>query len=349
MKKNIRKIVMIICLIALTGSLAACGTSSGIEGSASASGSSGKTYEIIYAGTVSDTHPMSQTIKEAAEKMEEESDGRLVMKVFTNSQLGDSVSNFQQMQENAVVKMGEMSISAMSSFTDIYDCVSLPFLFKNKEQAFRFYDSDYQKKMEDQLAEECDVRPLAWFYNDSRTLTNNKREVRTPEDMKGLKIRIMQSDLYIKMFETMGAAPTSMSFAEVFTALQQKAIDGQDNGVTLTVTQKFYEAQKYYTDLGHVIDVAPILVSEEFYQSLPDDLKEILVKCMREAAESEREMVVEQADTNLKEIAKTCKITKLTDEERAAFREKCEPVYDWFQKEYPDTDLDELQEVIDNL
>jgi tripartite ATP-independent transporter DctP family solute receptor len=284
-------------------------------------------------------------MKEAAEKINEQSGGRIQMTVYPNNQLGDSVANFQQMQENGSVQMGEMSAAAMTSFSNLYTPYSLPFLFKNKEQCFNYFDnSEQQKEVADKFCQDTGVRILAWFYNDTRTLTNSKREIKTPDDMKGLKIRAMQSDVYIKTFEALGASPISMSFAEVFTGLQQGAIDGQDNGIVLTVSQKFHEVQKYYTDLNHVIDMAPILVSEEFYQSLPDDLKQILTENIQAAAMEERSMYKGE---ELNEIAKYCKITNLTDEERAVFKEKCQPVYDWYRSNYTDIDLDAIIAEVD--
>lgn len=337
-----KKLLAVLMCLVMVFSMAACGGSSDSEG-----GAEGETYTITYAGTVADTTAMMIYMNEAAEKMAELSDGRLTMKVYPNNQLGDSVANFQQMQENGSVQMGELSAAALASFTDLYTPYSLPFLFKNKEQAFEYFDnSDQAKEIAEKFCEETGVRIIGWYYNDARTLTNSKRAIRTPDDMKGLKIRVMQSDVYIKTFEALGASPTSMSFAEVFTGLQQGAIDGQDNGMVLTVSQKFHEVQKYFTDLNHVIDMAPILVSEEFYQSLPDDLKTILTDCIAEAVEKERAAYQGQ---ELEDIAQYCEITELTDDERAAFKEKCASVYDWYKGAYTDIDLDAIQAEIDSI
>ena len=331
-----KKVLAVLLCLVMVFAMTAC---SGDDGGSA----DGEVYKISYAGTVADTTSMMIRMNEAATKMNELSGGRLQMTVYPNNQLGDSVSNFQQMQENGSVQMGELSAAALSSFTNLYTPYSLPFLFSSKEQAFEYFDNSEQAKaVADQFCKDTGVRIIGWYYNDARTITNSKHTIKKPADMAGLKIRAMQSDVYIKTFEALGASPISMSFAEVFTGLQQKNIDGQDNGTALTVSQKFHEVQKYYTDLHHVIDMAPILVSEEFYQSLPDDLKTILTDCIAEAVAAERADYDVNGEKEEEEIAKYCEITHLTDAEREAFKDACSSVYDWYKTAYTDIDLDAI-------
>lgn len=345
MRVKSKKLISALLVAVMTLTMAA---TTGCSSKSSASGKDG-VYTFVYAGTVADSHPMAIAMKEAAEAMEAASDGRLIMKVYTNNTLGDSRSNIEQMQVNGTIKMGEVGSAALSSFTDIFKPLQLPFLFTSKEQAFEFFDSKEGKKLDDQSAEEVGVRPLAWFYNDSRTLTNSKHPIETPDDMKGLKIRVQESDLYLKTFTTLGSSPIAMSFAEVFTGLQQGTIDGQDNGVALTVSQKFNEVQSYYTDLHHVIDMAPILVSEEWYQSLPEDLQKILKEEMEQAATRERQLMDEYYEDYMAEIEKTSEITYLTDDQRLAFRDACSSVYDWFYNKYPELNAEELVDYVTNM
>ena len=335
-----KKLLAVLLCMVMVFSMAACG-GGGEEGG------DAQTFEITYAGTVADTTAMMIYMNEAADKMAELSEGRLTMTVYPNNQLGDSVANFQQMQENGSVQMGELSTAALASFTDLYTPYSLPFLFTDKEQAFNYFDNSEQAQaVAEQFCEDTGVRILGWYYNDARTLTNSKKAIRSPEDMKGLKIRAMQSDVYIKTFEALGASPIAMSFAEVFTGLQQGAIDGQDNGIVLTVSQKFHEVQKYYTDLHHVIDMAPILICEEYYQSMPDDLKQILNDCIAEAVEKER---AAYTGAEIEDVAQYCEVVELTDAERQVFRDACASVYDWYAEAYAHIDLDAIVAEIENM
>ena len=337
-----KKVLAIVLCLAMVLATAGCGGSS-TTSTASGGDSDSKVYKITYAGTVADTTSMMIRMNEAAEKMNELSGGRLVMTVYPNNQLGDSVSNFQQMQENGSVQMGEMSTAALASFTDLYTPYALPFLFSSKDQAFEYFDnSETAKATAEQFCNDTGVRILGFYDNGARAITNSKHTIKTPADMVGLKIRAMQSDVYIKTFEALGASPIAMSFAEVFTGLQQKNIDGQDVGTALIVSQKFHEVQSYYTDLAHVYDMAPVLVSEQFYQSLPDDLKTILSDCIAEAVANERADYVVNGEAEEAEIAKYCEITHLTDDERAAFKDACSSVYDWYRTAYTDIDLDAI-------
>ena len=319
-----------------SGTTTTAATSTASSGETAAS--DGEVYEFIYSGTVPDTHPMSVAFYEIKDELEEKSSGRLIMSVYTNNTLGDSRANIEGMQGNSV-QMGEVSSAPLAIFTDKFMPMSLPFFFSDKQNAYDFCESDFMNQLEDQLASEIGVRPVGWFLNGERCLTNNVRAVDSPDDMKGMKIRVMENDIYLKTFEALGASPTTMSFAEVFTALQQGTVNGQDNPTAITVSNKFYEVQKYFTDLHHVIDMAPILVSEEWYQSLPDDLKKIFDEAVVNCVERERSLMDENTESDYKTIATTCEVTRLTDDQRAAFKDSCNSVYDWFNGVYTDIDL----------
>jgi len=265
------------------------------------------------------------------------------MTVYNNNQLGDFVSCFNQMQINGTVQMGDVSSASITSASTLFTPFSLPFLFKSKEQSFNYFDnSETIKKIEEEFVKETNVRVLGYFYNDARALTNSKRAVSKPDDCKGLKLRVMQSDVYIKTFEALGASPISMSFSELFTALQQKNVDGQDNGLILTMDSKFNEVQKYFTDLNHVQDTSVIFISEDFWKSLPEDLQQIIQQAADEAVEKEREEYAKRLDSYIEELKKTAEVTILTDEQRAAFKEECKPVYEWYKETYPQYDLDAI-------
>lgn len=297
-----------------------------------------KVYEITYAGTVPDSNPITIAFKQMAEELETRSDGRMKMTLYPNNTLGDTRSNIESMQNNSV-QIGEGSSAPLAIFTKAYMPMSLPFFFSDYQNAYTFSDSDFMKNLSDQVADEIGVRPVGWMLNGARCLTNSKQAVSSPADMKGLKIRVMENDIYIKTFESLGASPTAMSFAEVFTGLQQGTIDGQDNPTGITASNKFYEVQKYFTDLHHCIDMAPVMVSEEWYQSLPDDLRQIFDDVLAETITYQRQLMEDSVKTDMESISTTCEVTTLTDEQRQVFKDACQPVYDWFAAQYPDLDL----------
>ncbi|MDD7264781.1 MAG: TRAP transporter substrate-binding protein [Subdoligranulum sp.] len=338
-----KKIVAMAMAAVMSLSLAACGGST--TPAASAGGSDDKTvYKITYANTVADSNPQAINAKYMAERMKELSGGRIEMTVFNNNKLGAFSDCFQQMQQpNGTVQMGDVSSASITQFSNLYTPFALPFLFKDKEQSFNYFDNgETVKAIEEQFLADTNVRVLGYFYNDARALTNSKTAVSKPADMKGLKLRVMTSDVYIKTFEALGAAPVSMQFSELFSALQQGAVDGQDNGLILSMDSKFNEVQGYYTDLGHVQDTSVIFISESFYQSLPEDLQQVVVQAAQEAVAKERQDYADKLDSYLEEMKKTMDVTILTDEQRAEFKETCQSVYDWYRKSYPDYDLDNI-------
>ena len=346
MRKRLVLILSFIICIVLVG----CGGSKSNTESASKDSNNKEIYKIKYANTVADSNPQATNAKWMAERLSELSDGRIEMTVFNNNKLGAFSDCFAQMQiPDGTVQMGDVSSASITQFSDLYTPFSLPFLFENKEQSFEYFDnSETVKAIEEKFLQDTNVRVLGYFYNDARSLTNSKKKVETPKDMGGLKLRVMTSDVYLKTFETLGASPVSMQFSELFSALQQGAVDGQDNGLILTMDSKFNEVQKFYTDLGHVQDTSVIFVSESFYQSLPEDLQEILNQVAQEAVDREREEYAEKLDSYLEEMKKTIDVTVLTDEQRAVFKENCKSVYDWYIKQYPEYDLNKIMEDIDN-
>ena len=328
---------------ALALSLTACGggnddPSGGGNDPAGGGGDEQEVYEIIYAGTVTDTNPITIAFNQMAEQLEERSGGRLKMTLYPNNTLGDTRANIESMQ-NGTVQIGEGSIAPLAMFTDLYMPMSLPFLFSDWDEVWAFTESEFMQDINDQVAEELGVRVIGWMSNGARCLSNNVRAVSTPADMAGLKIRVMENDIYQETFKALGANPITMSFAELFTGLQQGTVNGQDNATTITNANRFYEVQSYFTDLHHVLDVAPIMVDDAWYQSLPDDLRQIFDETLAENIEYERQLTDEGVEADMEAIATTCEITLLTDEQREAFREACAPVYDWFETQYPDLDL----------
>lgn len=344
-----KKLLALALSLMLVLSLCACGDKSDEGGNAN-SDSDKTVYKITYANTVADSNPQAIYAKYMAERLSELSDGRIEMTVFNNNKLGAFSDCFQQMQSaNGTVQMGDVSSASVTQFSDLYTPFALPFLFSSKEQSFDYFDnSETIDAIEEQFLADTNVRVLGYFYNDARALTNSKHAVETPADCAGLKLRVMTSDVYIKTFEALDAAPVSMQFSELFSALQQGAVDGQDNGLILSMDSKFNEVQGYYTDLGHVQDTSVIFISESFFQSLPEDLQQVVLQAAEEAIAMERQAYADMLDSYLETMKESMEVTILTDDQRAAFKEACQPVYDWYRTEYPQYDIDAIMADIAN-
>ena len=208
----------------------------------------------------------------------------------------------------------------------------------NRQAGYDFFDSEVGDQIADVIAEQTGVRIVGYFENGIRQLTNSKRPVTSPDDMKGLKIRVMESPLYIEMFTEMGANPSPMAFSELYTALQQGTVDGQDNPWTIVSTNAFYEVQSYATDLSHTFDITCFSINDKFYQDLPDDLREVVDKAAEAAVETNRTLSIELENEYIATIeGGGCQITRLTDEQRQVFRDATAGCYDWFRQNYNPT------------
>lgn len=340
-----KKFLSLALATAMTISLVACGKgNTPSSGSASGSDASADKIKITYANTVADANPQAISANYMAERLNELSGGRIEMTVFNNNKLGAFSDCFQQMQlPNGTVQMGDVSSGSVTQFSELLTPFALPFLFSSMEQSFNYFDNgETIKAIEEEFLKQTNVRILGYFYNDARALTNSKHVVDSPDDCAGLKLRVMTSDVYIKTFEALDAAPIGMQFSELFSALQQGAVDGQDNGLLLSMDSKFNEVQGYYTDLGHVQDTSVIFISEAVWQSLSEEDRAIVQQAADDAVKHNRDLCKEKLDSYLEEMKKTMEVTILTDEQRAAFKEACQPVYDWYREAYPDYDLDAI-------
>ena len=166
---------------------------------------------------------------------------------------------------------------------------------------------------------------VAFFENGMRSITNSKRPITKPEDLKGIKIRTMENMMHMEAFRVMGADPTPMAFGELFTAMQQKAIDAQENPYVVIFANKFYEVQDYLSITEHLYSPAPLLVSKTFYDSLPADLQKVVLEAAAEAKDFQRAACDEQTSYLLKSLQDAG--MKVNTPDKAPFVEATKAVY----------------------
>ena len=333
--KKAKRILPLLLATAMSLTLFGCGgntdkpaANSDEPAANSASADPGQVYEIIYAGTVAETNPITVAFRWMAEELETRTDGRMKMTLYPNNTLGDTRANIESMQNNSV-QIGEGSSAPLAIFTDAFMPMSLPFFFATPENAYDFAGSDFMAGLADQAAEEIGIRPVGWMLNGARCLTNSKNAVVTPADMKGLKVRVMENDIYIKTFEALGASPTAMSFAEVFTALQQGTVDGQDNGMVTIVDQSFQEVQSYLYETNHIIATLEIIANKATMDSLTEEQQTIVRDAAKAAAVQAWDDYIASIDEDRATIEEAgVTVTQLTDEEREKMIAAIQPTID---------------------
>ncbi len=344
MKKRILSLVAVSAIVASV--FAGCGggssstpASSGSV-SASASGETATTdtsnaeYKIRVGHVLANTHPYELGLKKLSELAAEKSGGKIAIDVFGNSQLGNERDMVEALQLGSQ-EMVLVSTAVLSSFTDQFLVFDLPFMFDSTEDARMVCDSDLGTEILHSIDDQG-ITGLTWFENGFRQVTNNVRPIEKPEDLKGIKIRTMESPIHMASFSVMGADPTPMAMGELFTALQQGTLDAQENPLAIIDTNKFYEIQKYLSMTSHFYAPAPLFVSTDYFNTMDEESQNILKESAAEAAAYERQCL----DDMNKELQGTLADNGMVINEvdKAPFKEAVQSVYD----DYTGTDAGQV-------
>jgi tripartite ATP-independent transporter DctP family solute receptor len=228
--------------------------------------------------------------------------------------------------------MAATSSAPASGFVPDYTVFDLPYIFTSREHAYKVMDGDVGKELYAMLAEK-DVIGLGYFENGFREITNNVRPIVKPEDLKNIKIRVMESPAPIATFRALGANPTPMAWGEVFTALQQNTIDAQENPLPVIYGQRVYEVQKYLSMTDHFFAPALLMISRSTLESFSEADQKAIWEAAAEAVVYERGVSQKQAEEFL-QLLKDKGIAVNENVDKQAFIEATLPVYAEFEKEY---------------
>ncbi|MBM7556860.1 TRAP transporter substrate-binding protein [Halanaerobacter jeridensis] len=328
--KKFASIALVLVLVA--GSiLAITGEAEAIFGIFGGDEKKEKTYTIRAGIGLNDKSAQYKALEKWKQMVEKRSDGRIKMELYHSSQLGDD----REMME--ALQLGTQEVTCPSTapigeFVEGFKVFDLPFLFPNNEAADYVLDSKIGQNLLKKLEDEGMIG-LAYWENGFRHLTNSKRPVKTPEDIKGLKVRTMENPMHLAAWREMGANPTPMAFGELFSAMQQGVVDGQENPWGTIYLQNFYEVQDYVTNTGHVYSPFVLMVSEKFYDKLPSDLQTMLRKTAKEVKEYQRRINREMNAEYRKKLKEKMNVTILSSEQKSAFKKAVQPVYDEYKEE----------------
>lgn len=263
------------------------------------------------------------------ELLNERTKGQIELQVFHSAQLGserDAVEGVSM----GTLEMTLVSSAPLANFTDKFMVFNLPFIIRDRQKAYAWMDGPDGQNILDSLLPKNMVGLGIW-ENGFRNLTNSKKAVMEPADMSGLKIRLMENPIHVATFKTLGAYPVPMPFGELFTALQQKTVDGQENPLIIIYTSKFYEVQDYVSLTGHFYAPAILIVNKQFWENtLNDDLRKIFIECEKEARQWERQFSID----NEKKLAAKLKEQGMTvlEPDKAKWVEAVQPVYKQFEE-----------------
>lgn len=294
--------------------------------------SEGDSYKIKFGIGLAEDSPQALSVDYFGEILDQRSDGRIDVNLFANSQVGDDLQMMNALQ-SGTLEMTYPSTSPATSIVPELRLFDLPFLFPTPEDADAVLDGDIGQQMLDGF-DGSGITGLAWAENGYRQLTNGQRAVSSPEDVEGLRVRVMENPIQVSIWETLGANPTSMAFGEVFSALEQGVVDGQENPWSTILTSRFNEVQDYGSQTRHVYTPFLILIGEEFYEGLSEEDQALIKEAAVQAAQYQR-TISREYDTYAKEALADSgmEITELSDEQLAAFQEAVQPVYEQWEDE----------------
>lgn len=319
----------------MTGLLTGC---SGGTKNVEASGEAGKGYqkiELVMAVNGTDIQIDSRVADKFAELVEEASDGNVTIAVYPNDQLaGGNSTKGIEMIAGGGVDLAAYATCVMAVIDEQLSVATIPWIFDDYQHAREIIDNTGGEYYAERL-EAKGITYLGSFHNGFRQITNSKREVRTPEDVKRLKIRVPGSEVYMKFFKTLGADPVAMSWSEVFTAIQQGTIDGQENGICITESAKMDEIQDYLTLWNYTYENDLFVANTEIWESLEQKTRDLLQEKAKEACEWGRD-TVEQEEADIVEEFRSegMTVTELTEEELDAFKEEISGVKQEFIEKY---------------
>ncbi len=290
-------------------------------------------------------HAAALAFKEYVEKA---TNGSIQVEIFPAGQFGGDADTMTGLRLGTL----EMAVAHDGAIALAYKPIGIlgiPFLYDNHEHAWRVYDSPWMNRLSEDMIKKTGIRLLGFADNGVRHFTNSKRPIQTPDDMKGLKIRVMPSPVFQILVSALGASPSAIPWAELPTALQQKVVDGEENGVTNILAASLYQYQKYITLDAHVWSVHGYLINEKFYQSLTPVERKAVEEGTRIAIAIHRKMTSDQ-DMHAKEILTKLgmEVTELTPAELARFRTLAQPpVKAWAEKEIGKEYVDDLFKTIE--
>lgn len=274
---------------------------------------------------------LTKGLKKFAEIIEKESGGKLKGEVFADGLLGGDRQVLEALQMGTVQGTA-VSTGVVAAFAPRFDAFDLPYLFKDKATAYKVFDGPIGTELLNDLPK-AKLIGLGYWENGFRHVTNNKRPIQTAEDFKGLKLRTLESKVHVEFWKLMGTNPTPMSFSQLYSAMEQGVVDGQENPYGNVVSSKFNEVQKYLSNTGHVYNANVFLVSKVFWDKCTDKEKEIIKKAAIEARDYQRKLNEEEDQTSVKLLTdKGMKINDLNPGEKEKIMEMAKPLYESVSK-----------------
>ncbi len=282
---------------------------------------------------LSDDHPQGLAVKKFGEILSQKTGGKLTAKLYASGALGNDVTMISSLR-GGTQEMVVPDSSTLVSLIKDFGVINLPLVIQNEKEADALLDGPFGQKLLEKLPEKGLIG-LAFWENGFRHVSNSRKPINKADDFAGLKLRVIQNPLFIDTFNTLGANATPMPFTELYSAMEQKAVDGQENPLATILASKFYEVQKYTVLDKHIYSAWVLLLSKKTWDGFTADEKKAVQEAAREATVFERKTIRAFSEQALAELKKQgMQVTELPPAEQARMKEKLQPVVAKFSKEF---------------
>lgn len=289
--------------------------------------------KILYlAHTLPQTHPVHKGILEFQAALEQKSQGTLKVKIFPDGQLGSEREVLELLQIGSVA-ITKVSAATLSNFVPEYHVLGIPYLFKDKQQQFDVLEGETGKSIL-QKGEKFWLRGLCYYDAGSRSFYTSNKAIRTPNDLKGLKIRVMNNQMAINMVNALGGSATPMAYGELYTAIQQGVVDGAENNLPSFVSSNHYEVSRYYTLDQHSSVPDVLLIGTKYWNKLSDQEKVWVQEAANESSQAQKQFWNDSVEESMA-IAKKAGV-EIIIPEKSLFQEQSKSVLETFLKEHPE-------------
>lgn len=326
--KSKKRILLLACLSVLIVAVIAVNfTGSSVFGQ--------KKIVIKLGDDLSPSHPHEVAFRFFAKRVAELTDGQVEVQIYPNSQLGTHPERIQGLQLGTI-EMTKTTNADMGNFVEETKVFDLPFLFRDKEHFYKVLDGPIGKKFLNEIYPKVGLKGLIFLDSGTRSVYNSKRPIRTPQDLKGVKIRVMPSEIMIDTINAMGASAVPMSFAELYSAMQQGVVDGAENSPTLYYEQKHYEVAPYLSLTEHFGPPDILLISQNFFDRLPKNVQKAILQAAEETKDYQRKIWIESEEKVIEQI-KAVRGVQVNTVDTEAFSQAVQPIYEKYGSKYADT------------
>ncbi len=288
--------------------------------------------KMRFAGNLPPANSNSKAMEVFKEEVARLSGGQIRVDTFPGMQLGGAKENVD-MTKSGSLEATYVGVAFLTGFVPKLNLLNLPFAWKDRHTAFVVLDGPIGKELEGDL-NRAGFKLIGFWENGWRHITNSKRPIRTPEDLKGIKIRVQPAEVYLKTFRAFGANPGPMDIKEVYSALQQGVMDAQENPFANIYNLKFYEVQKYLTVAGYTYDLMGAVMHKRFFDTLAPEHQRAVDAAARTATVFQRRQAEAGDAVALENLKKAgMQVNVLTPQELALFQERVKGVYKEFEKD----------------